>query len=86
MVYDNAEKEVTVTVTNDNGTLKAVVDSEPAFKNVFKEPFTSSTKGSFKGNLRDPHNTECSKMCATPVLSCGGVRNATWNTLLESSA
>ena len=35
VVYDNAEKEVTVTVTNDNGTLKAVVDSEPAFKNVF---------------------------------------------------
>ena len=35
VVYDNAEKEVTVTVTNDNGTLKAVVNSEPAFKNVF---------------------------------------------------
>ena len=38
-----------------------------AFKNVFRDPFTSSTKGSFTGNFRDPQSTECSRMWATPV-------------------
>ena len=45
-----------------------------AFKKVFKEPFTSSTKGSFTGNSFEPHNTECSRICATPVESFGVVR------------
>ena len=34
-----------------------------------KFPFTSSTNGSFTGNFSDPHNTLCSKICGTPVLS-----------------
>lgn len=46
-----------------------------AFKNVFKEPFTSSTNGSFTGNFSEPQSTECSRMWATPVLSFGGVLN-----------
>ena len=47
-----------------------------AFRNVFKDPFTSSTNGSFDGNSLLPHSTVCSTICATPVLSVGGVRNA----------
>ena len=33
-----------------------------AFRNVFKEPFISSTNGSLTGNCFEPHRTECSRM------------------------
>ena len=56
-----------------------------AFKNVLSDPLASSIKGSLTGNLSDPHNTVCSTMCATPVLSFGGVRNPILNTLFSSS-
>ena len=56
-----------------------------AFRNVFSDPFTSSTKGSFSGKCLDPHRTLCSRIWATPVLSAGGVRKAILNTLFSSS-
>ena len=56
-----------------------------AFKKVFKDPLTSSTNGSFTGNLSDPQSTVCSMICGTPVLSDGGVRKPMQNTLLLSS-
>ena len=56
-----------------------------AFKNVLRDPFTSSTKGSLRGNSLDPHKTECSSICATPVESVGGVLNPIEKTLLLSS-
>ena len=56
-----------------------------AFKKVFREPFTSSTKGSFTGNFSDPQSTLCSRMWGTPVESFGGVRKPMQNTLLLSS-
>ena len=37
------------------------------------------------GKFLDPHNTECSRICGSPVLSSGGVRNPTVNTLFSSS-
>ena len=49
-----------------------------------REPFASSTNGSFSGNFADPHSTECSVMWATPVLSSAGVRKAILKTLLSS--
>ena len=52
---------------------------------MFKDPFTNSTKGSLAGNFLDPHNTECSKICGTPVLFGGGVRNPILKTLFSSS-
>ena len=56
-----------------------------AFKNVCREPFNNSTNGSFVGYFFDPFNTECSIMCAIPLSSYGGVRNAMENALLSSS-
>ncbi len=56
-----------------------------AFKNVFSEPFTNSTNGSFTGNFSEPHNTLCSKIWATPVLVSGGVRKPMEKTLFSSS-
>ena len=56
-----------------------------AFRNVFSEPLTNSTKGSFSGNFREPHKTECSQIWGTPVLSDGVVRKEMENTLLSSS-
>eukprot|EP00966_Prymnesium_polylepis_P245817 5686229-Prymnesium_polylepis.2 len=57
-----------------------------AFRNVFSEPFSSSTNGSFSGYLREPHSTECSRMCGTPVSSVGRVLKLALNTLFSSSA
>ena len=37
---------------------------------------TMGTNGSLSGNLSDPQSTVCSIICATPVESLGGVRNA----------
>ena len=37
------------------------------------------------GNFLDPHNTECSNICGTPVLSLGGVLKLIEKTLLSSS-
>ena len=56
-----------------------------ALRKVFNDPFTSSTKGSFAGNFFEPHNTECSNICATPVESFEGVLKPIVNTLLLSS-
>ena len=44
-----------------------------------------STKGSFTGNLADPHKTECSRMWNTPVSLVGGVLKAMENALFSSS-
>ncbi|MDI6415041.1 FctA domain-containing protein [Solobacterium moorei] len=41
VVYDSAEKTVTVTVRNDNGTLAAEVSGDADFKNVFNFAFTN---------------------------------------------
>lgn len=48
-----------------------------AFMNVAKDRFSILKKGSRTGNLWEPHNTVCSKMWGTPVLSMGVVRKAT---------
>jgi len=56
-----------------------------AFKNVLRELFKSSKKGSFKGYFLEPQRTECSKMCAIPVLSFGGVLKFIPKTLFSSS-
>ena len=56
-----------------------------ALRNVFIELFSSSTKGFFTGYLRLPQSTECSRICATPVESSGGVLKVTPNTLFSSS-
>mmetsp|Transcript_5534 Transcript_5534/g.20012 ORF Transcript_5534/g.20012 Transcript_5534/m.20012 type:complete len:204 (+) Transcript_5534:2845-3456(+) len=45
----------------------------------------SSTNGSLIGYFREPHSTECSKMCGIPVLFSGGVRNVTPKHLFSSS-
>lgn len=38
-----------------------------AFKKVFRDPLTSSTKGSLTGNFScNCQSTECSRICATP--------------------
>ena len=55
-----------------------------AFRNVFMEDFSSSTKGSFTGNLSLPHRTECSRMWNTPVESSGRVLKPMQNSLLVS--
>ena len=56
-----------------------------AFRKVFRDPFTSSTNGSFTGKSLEPHSTECSMMWGTPVESEGGVRKPMANTLFSSS-
>ena len=56
-----------------------------AFRNVAKDPFASCTNGSFTGYFSEPHSTECSIMCGTPVSSYGSVRNPIANVLQSSS-
>ena len=63
VTYDTSEKTVTITVTKANGELKAEVDSEPSFKNVFNYTYvnfkvkktltgdTPATAGEFKFEL-----------------------------------
>ena len=63
VTYDTSEKTVTITVTKANGELKAEVDSEPSFKNVFNYTYanfkvkktltgdTPTTAGEFKFEL-----------------------------------
>lgn len=41
VTYDTSEKTVTITVTKANGELKAEVDSEPSFKNVFNYTYAN---------------------------------------------
>ena len=41
VTYDTSEKTVTITVTKANGELKAEVDSEPSFKNVFNYAYAN---------------------------------------------
>ena len=41
VTYDTSEKIVTITVTKANGELKAEVDSEPSFKNVFNYTYAN---------------------------------------------
>ncbi len=50
-----------------------------------ENPLPVLQKDPLPGNSLDPHSTECSRICATPVLSFGGVRNAILNTLFSSS-
>ena len=56
-----------------------------ALRKVLREPFTNSTKGSLLGNFLEPHKTECSSICATPVELIDGVLKPIVNTLLSSS-
>ena len=56
-----------------------------AFRNVAKELFSRSTNGSFTGYFSEPQRTECSMMWATPVSSCGKVRNPIAKVMLSSS-
>ena len=56
-----------------------------AFRNVCMLLFSRFTKGSFTGNFREPHSTECSSMWNTPVSFAGGVLKAMENDLLLSS-
>ena len=63
VTYDTSEKIVTITITQNNGTLTATVDSEPSFKNVFNFTYqnfkvkkmltgdTPTTAGEFKFEL-----------------------------------
>ena len=63
VTYDTSEKIVTITITQNNGTLQATVDSEPSFKNVFNYTYanfkvkktligdTPTTAGEFKFEL-----------------------------------
>ena len=63
VTYDTSEKIVTITITQNNGTLTASVDSEPSFKNVFNYTYqnfkvkkmltgdTPTTAGEFKFEL-----------------------------------
>ncbi|OQC68849.1 MAG: hypothetical protein BWX47_01593 [candidate division Hyd24-12 bacterium ADurb.Bin004] len=53
-------------------------------RKVLSEPFSSSTKGSFEGNFREPQSTECSMIWGRPVLSGGGVRKPIMKTLSSS--
>ena len=41
VTYDTSEKTVSITVTKANGELKAEVDSEPSFKNVFNYTYAN---------------------------------------------
>ena len=63
VTYDTSEKIVTITITQNNGTLRASVDSEPSFKNIFNYTYqnfkvkkmltgdTPTTAGEFKFEL-----------------------------------
>ncbi|MBF1105721.1 MAG: hypothetical protein HXL52_01935 [Solobacterium sp.] len=63
VTYDTSEKIVTITITQNNGTLTASVDSEPSFKNIFNFTYqnfkvkktligdTPTTAGEFKFEL-----------------------------------
>ena len=63
VTYDTSEKIVTITITQNNGTLMASVDSEPSFKNIFNFTYqnfkvkkmltgdTPTTAGEFKFEL-----------------------------------
>eukprot|EP00966_Prymnesium_polylepis_P011693 268965-Prymnesium_polylepis.3 len=57
-----------------------------ALRNVCSEPLSSSANGSLEVYLSEPHNTECSRMCGTPVESVTGVGKTIPKTLLSSSA
>jgi hypothetical protein len=54
--------------------------------NVLRLRLSMLKNGSRTGNRSDPHNSRCSRMCATPVLSSGGVRSTMENVLLTSAA
>ena len=56
-----------------------------ALRNVCMLVFSRLTNGSFTGNFRDPHKTECSRMWKTPVSSAGGVLKDMEKALLTSS-
>ena len=63
VTYDTSEKTVTITITQNNGTLTASVDSEPSSKNIFNFTYqnfkvkkmltgdTPTTAGEFKFEL-----------------------------------
>ena len=48
-----------------------------AFIKVARERFIILKNGSRTGYRCDPHNAVCSRICGTPVLSIGVVRNDT---------
>lgn len=48
-----------------------------AFIKVDSDLFNILKKGSLQGYFWEPHNTVCSRICGTPVLSIGVVRNWT---------
>ncbi|MNT40733.1 hypothetical protein D3C72_1770660 [compost metagenome] len=56
-----------------------------ALRKVCIDPFNNSTKGFLTGYFRLPHSTECSRICAIPVESSGGVLKVMPNTLFSSS-
>lgn len=45
--------------------------------NVDRDLLSILKNGSLQGYRADPHSTVCSRMCGTPVLSMGVVRNWT---------
>ena len=51
-----------------------------AFMKVLSERRVIMKNGSRNGYFSLPHSAVCSRMCATPVESCGTVRSATRNT------
>jgi len=46
-----------------------------AFMKVDSDLFNILKNGSLQGYFWEPHNTVCSRICGTPVLSIGVVRN-----------
>ena len=48
-----------------------------AFMKVDKDLFNILKNGSLHGYFFEPHSVVCSRMCGTPVLSIGVVRNVT---------
>lgn len=52
-----------------------------AFMKVERDRFSILKKGSRTGYLCEPQRTVCSRMCETPVLSIGVVRNPTLKTI-----
>jgi hypothetical protein len=56
-----------------------------AFMKVLKERGIIEKNGSRTGYFCEPASTTCSKMCATPVESCGTVGKVTFQALFSSA-
>ena len=91
VTYDTSEKTVTITVTKANGELKAEVDSEPSFKNVFNYTYanfkvkktltgdTPTTAGEFKFELTAVSTTANVAEVPMPVGSNSGKKEVSVN-------